>query len=67
MSDWQKVYEDNVAYRAEIVKAILEERDMNPVMMNKKDTSYQLGHFEIYVSPDHTLRALHIIKEEIKF
>lgn len=67
MSDWQKVYEDNVAYRAEIVKAILEERDMNPVMMNKKDTSYHLGHFEIYVAPDYTIRALHIIKEEIKF
>ena len=67
MSDWQKVYVDSLAYRAEIVKGILEERNMNPVLVDKKDSAYQFGHFEIYVSPENTLRALHIIKEEIKF
>lgn len=67
MSDWQKVYEDNMSYRAEIVKSLLEERDMNPVIMDKKDSAYQLGHFEVYVSPEHTLQAIKLIKEEIKF
>jgi len=67
MSDWQKVYEDNLAYRAEIVKAVLEERDMNPVIMDKKDSADQLGNFEIYVSPEHTLQAIRVIKEEIRF
>ncbi|MDW3196163.1 MAG: DUF2007 domain-containing protein [Cytophagales bacterium] len=67
MSDWQKVYEDSLAYRAEIVKAVLEDREMNPVIMDKKDSAYQLGHFEIYVPPEHTLQAIRIIKEEIKF
>lgn len=67
MSDWQKVYEDSQAYRAEIVKAVLDDREMNPVIVDKKDSAYQFGHFEIYVAPEYTLRALRIVKEEIKF
>jgi len=67
MSNWQKVFEDQSIHRAEIVKAILEERDMSPVLINKKDASYQFGHFEVHVAPDFVLRALRIVKEEIKF
>jgi len=67
MSNWQKVYEDSSSHRAEIVKAVLDDRDMNPVLVNKKDSSYQFGQFEVHVAPDHVLRAIKIVKEEIKF
>ncbi len=67
MSAWQKVYEDQVAYRAEMVKSILASNDLNPVLVSKKDTPYQLGHFEVHVAPDHVIRALRIIKEKIRF
>lgn len=67
MSSWQKVFEDHSLHRAEIVKSILDDRDLNPVLINKKDTSYQFGNFEVHVAPDHVLRALHIIREEIRF
>ena len=67
MNEWQKVYQDQLEYRAKIVKAILQEHDMNPVLVNKKDSAYQFGHFEIHVEPDHVMRALKIINEEIKF
>jgi len=67
MVEWQKVYQDSQQYRAEIVKAILEENELDPVLVDKKDSAYQFGHFEVHVAADHVIRALKIINEEIKF
>lgn len=67
MATWQKVYEDTVSYRSEIVKSILEEHDLNPVLVNKKDNAYHFGHFEVHVTSDHVLKAIKIINDEIKF
>ena len=67
MSNWQKVYEDQQEYRASIVKAILEENKLDPVIVNKKDTNYQFGTFEVHVAPDNVIRALKIIQDEIDF
>jgi len=67
MSAWQKVYEDPISYRLEIVRSILESNNLQPVVVSKKDTAYQFGHFEVHVPPDHVIKALHIIKEEIRF
>lgn len=67
MVEWQKVYQDPQQYRAEIVKAILEEHDLDPVLVDKKDSAYQFGHFEVHVAADNVIRALKIINEEIRF
>lgn len=67
MSDWQKVYQDELEYRAEIVRSILEDNHCNPVIVNKKDSNYQFGFFEVKVAPEHVLMSLKIINEEIKF
>lgn len=67
MKNWKKVYEDSAAYRAEIVKAILEDRQMSPVLISKKDSSYQFGHFEVHVAPEFILGAIKIVEEEINF
>ncbi|WP_421875038.1 hypothetical protein [Marinoscillum sp.] len=67
MRDWQSVYRDQFEYRAEIVKAVLDDHDMNPVLLNKKDSAYQLGHFEILVAPDHVIKAIKLINDEIQF
>ena len=67
MSNCQKVYEDSTSYRTEIVMSILEDNALNPVMVSKKDTAYQLGHFEVHVAPDNVIKAIRIIKEEIRF
>ncbi len=67
MNNWQKVYEDQQEYRASIVKAILEENSLDPVIVNKKDTNYQFGTFEVHVSPDNVIRALKLIQDEIDF
>ena len=67
MSNWPKVYEDNQEYRASIVKSILAEHDLDPVIVNKKDSNYQFGLFEVHVAPDNVMRALKIIQDEIDF
>ena len=67
MSGWQKIFEDSTNYRAEMVKDILLDHELEAVVVNKKDNAYQLGNFEVHVPPDHVLKAIKIVKEEIKF
>ncbi len=61
------MYDDNSEHRASIVKAILEDNYLNPVLINKKDASYQLGSFEVHVAPDNVMKALKIIQDDIDF
>lgn len=67
MRDWQVIFKDNRIYRAEIVKAILDDKEMSPVLINKQDSAYQLGYYEIMVPAEHVLRALKVVNEEIDF
>ncbi|MCR9252340.1 MAG: DUF2007 domain-containing protein [bacterium] len=67
MSSWQKVYSDQLMYRAEIVKSVLLENDIKSVILSKKDSAYQFGHYDVMVTPDNVLQAIRIIKEDINF
>ncbi len=37
MGKWQKVYSTNILHRAEIVKAVLEDQGLQPVIISKKE------------------------------
>ena len=67
MSSWQKVYQDPQQYRAEIVKAVLEDNDISAVVLSKKDPSYHFGHFEVQVVSDDVIKAIKIIQDDISF
>ena len=67
MSDWQKVFTDRLEYRADIVMAVLTDAGYQPVLINKKDSSYQWGYFEVLVAPIFVLKAIKIIEDDIKF
>ncbi|MFY0626183.1 MAG: hypothetical protein JXR07_07815 [Reichenbachiella sp.] len=67
MSNWEKVFEDKQEYRTEIVLAVLKDSGLQPVKVNKKDASYQLGMFEVHVPADDVMRAIKIIKDDIRF
>ena len=67
MRDWQSVYKDDKEHRVDIVKAVLEGAGMEPVKVNKTVSLHGFGNFEIFVAADNVLRAIRIIKEEIKF
>ncbi len=67
MRDWQAVFKDDREHRAEIVKAVLFDMGMNPVLINKTVSQYGIGNFEIFVAPEHVMRAIKTIKEDINF
>ncbi|MBC7922902.1 MAG: DUF2007 domain-containing protein [Ferruginibacter sp.] len=67
MTTWQKVFAAPQSYRAEMVRAILEEHGLSPLVVNKQDSNYHFGEHEVYVLPHDVLRALTIIRDEIQF
>jgi hypothetical protein len=67
MAKWQKVYSDRLLHKAEIVKAVLEDNNLTPVIINKQDSNYKFGYFEIYVTPDEVIKAIKLIEDEISF
>lgn len=68
MSNWQKVFSDGSPVRAEIVKSVLEENEISAVVLNKKESVYQIhGQYEVMVQDKDFLKALNIVKYEISF
>ena len=66
MTNWQRVFSDDQGHKAQLVRSILEESGLKPVLLSKKDSSYNnFGSFEIYVSPDHVLKAIRIINDNL--
>jgi len=56
-----KIYSTSAIYKAELIKGLLLENDIQAVIVNKKDSSYLFGELEVYVLNDDALQAQHII------
>ena len=68
MNNWIKVFENDIQIRAEIVKGVLEENEINAVIVNKKETVYHVfGTYEVMVQKKDILRATNLIQNEITF
>jgi hypothetical protein len=68
MENWIRVFEDQNQIRAEIVKGVLEEKGVPAVVLNKKETVYQLnGTYQVLVPGDQAILALQLIQHEISF
>jgi hypothetical protein len=68
MENWIRVFEDQNQIRAEIVKGVLEEKGVPAVVLNKKETVYQLhGTYQVLVPNDQAIHALQLIQHEIEF
>lgn len=68
MDNWNKVFESEVLIRAEIVKGVLEENQIKAVVLNKKETVYNVfGTYEVLVQREDLLLATNIIQNEISF
>ena len=65
MSKWQVVFTTRLLYKAEIVRGILEENNLKPVIMEKQDSMYKIGYFEVFVTQEQVLKALKTIENEI--
>lgn len=67
MAKWQKVFETEHGYQAEVVKSVLSQK-MPAVIINKKESAYKiLGFYEIHVLQDDVIRARQIIENDISF
>ena len=59
--NWVKIYSTDVNYKAELLRGLLFENNIEAVIINKKDSSYLFGELELYVSTDDVIKAKHII------
>lgn len=48
---WILVYRTDEEYQAEIIRQLLENHQLHPVMLDQKDDEFRIGDVEIYVSP----------------
>jgi type III secretory pathway lipoprotein EscJ len=62
--NWQKVYSSEQEHKVQIVQAVLEDQGIRSIAVNKKDRAYLFGAIELYVQPEHVIRALQIINKE---
>lgn len=68
MQNWIKVYEDDKQIRAEIVKGVLEENEIQAVVLSKKETVYQIfGTYEVMVKREDAMKATKLIQNAITF
>jgi hypothetical protein len=68
MDNWVKVFETEKQIRAEIVKGVLEENEIKAVVLNKKETVYQIfGTYQVLVLKEDILLATNLIQNEITF
>lgn len=59
---WEKIFSTTEQYRAEILKALLEEEDIVNVIVNKRDSSYLIfGEIELFVKREDILKAKRIV------
>ncbi len=66
-NDWKVVYENPNEVRISIVKAVLEDCEIPTVIMNKKDSMYQFGSYQVYVNQENFIKAIRIIQHELEF
>ncbi len=50
-----------MSYKAELLKGLLNENEIEAVIINKKDSAYLFGELELYVHVDQVIKARHII------
>lgn len=61
--DWVMIFSTDQPYQAELAKQILEENRITPVVMNKRDSSYNtFGEFEVYVARKDVVRGKYLLK-----
>lgn len=65
LDKWKKVMVTEISSKAEISRMVLENNGVQAVLLNKKDSSYLLGVFEVYVPVDQAAFAMQILNNEI--
>ena len=59
---WTEVYTTSLEHQAAIAKDILENDSITAVIMNQKDSAYQIGEFTVLVAEENKAKAVEILK-----
>ncbi len=63
MENWKCVYTTNQVYKAEAVKDLLAEGNIEAVIVDKKDSAYTVfGEVELFVQPEDENMAIELVK-----
>jgi hypothetical protein len=65
--NWEKIFETSFQHRSEIVRDYLEQQGFSAVIINKQDSSYHFGKYELYVPVKDAIIAKTIVVNEISF
>lgn len=63
---WKRVFSSPQQHVAALVHSILQQHQVQAVLLNKRDTSYPFGFYEVHVPPHLEPVALSIIENEIQ-
>jgi putative heme iron utilization protein len=63
---WIKIYSANEEYKAEVIKSLLENNGLHPVLLDRKDDEFRIGFAEVYVAPEEAEQAKDIIDNNKK-
>jgi hypothetical protein len=61
-NDWVVIFTTSKQYEAEIINGLLSENEIESVVVNKQDSSYLFGEYELFVNRDDILRAKTLIQ-----
>lgn len=59
--NWVVIFTTNQLYEAEMVRNYLNDRGIECVIMNKKDSAYMFGDIEVYVPTEEAFTAKQLI------
>ncbi|HOW31810.1 MAG TPA: DUF2007 domain-containing protein [Bacteroidales bacterium] len=62
-NDWVVVFTSPQIWEAELIKAALQQNNIECISLNKRDSSYLIGEVEIYVPIPEALTAKQIIQK----
>lgn len=57
MKDWVCIYTSAYQPSAEMIKNLLTFNEINSVVVNKQDSSYKFGEFEVFVNRNDVVKA----------
>jgi hypothetical protein len=60
---WIKIFSSNHLWQVEIKKSILNDTGISSVIVNKKDSAYLFGEYELYVSVEDAFMAKQYISK----
>ena len=65
MKDWVSIYSSASQQESEMIKGLLTHNEINSVVVNKQDSLYKFGEFEVFVNRGDEEKAKFILNNNI--